>query len=56
MVTEEWVDEDGLNHQHSEITGGTGRFEDCTGELTIIVSVDWVNMSFIAEGFGTISY
>ena len=56
MVTEEWVDEDGLNHQHSEITGGTGRFEDCTGELTMIVSVDWVNMSFTAEGFGTISY
>lgn len=55
-VIEDWVDESDLVHQHSEIIGGTGRFEDCTGELTMIVSIDWLNATFTAEGFGTISY
>lgn len=55
MVTEEWMDEDRLNHQHSEIIGGTGRFEGCTGEINMTVSIDWVNATFTGEGFGTIS-
>jgi hypothetical protein len=56
MVTEEWMDEDGLQHQRSEIIGGTGRFEGCSGELHMTVSIDWANETFTAEGLGTISY
>jgi len=56
MVIEEWMDEDGLQHQHSEIIGGTGRFEDCTGEINMTVSIDWLNWTFTAEGYGIISY
>ncbi len=54
MLVEEWVDENGLVHQRSEIIGGTGRFEDCGGELNMTVSVDWVNATFTAEGYGTL--
>lgn len=56
MVIEEWTDENGLQHQHSEIIGGTGRFEDCTGELNMVVSIDWENFTFTGSGSGTISY
>ncbi len=56
MVTEERTDEEGLTHQKAEIISGTGRFEGCTGETNMTVSIDWENMSFTAEGFGTISY
>ena len=56
MVKGELVDEDGVVHQLYEIIGGTGRFEGCTGETNMTVSIDWVNATFTAEGFGTISY
>jgi hypothetical protein len=38
-------------------TGGTGRFEDATGEFTAtMIPVDWNTLTFDYEGEGTIRY
>jgi hypothetical protein len=38
------------------ITGGTGRFEDATGNVTISGTVDFTTLGFTAEADGTIIY
>ncbi len=38
------------------ITGGTGRFEEATGSITIEGIVDFTTLSFTAEANGTIAY
>jgi hypothetical protein len=38
------------------ITGGTGRFEDASGTITINGIVDFATLSFTAEADGTITY
>ena len=57
METESWIDPDsGIQYQKTEIINGTGRFEGATGTITMGVVIDWVNSTFTAEGYGTISY
>lgn len=57
MATNSWLDEEsGVQYSEYDIINGTGRFEDCTGELTIGVEIDWAAFTFTAEGYGTISY
>ena len=57
METDSWIDpESGLQYTAYEILNGTGRFEGASGTITMGVVIDWVNSTFTAEGYGTISY
>jgi hypothetical protein len=57
METDSWIDpESGLQYTNYDIINGTGRFDGATGTITMGVVIDWVNSTFTAEGYGTISY
>jgi len=54
--TGESIHVDGEQYGEFIIIGGTGRSENCSGEIYMTSKINWGTTALTAKGFGTISY